>query len=111
VAYGERSGGFTGADPTMVRNYSEKSAVAIDDFVRKTVEEQLKRAVALLKEHKGKLEELAQILLQKENMSFEEFEEIFLGKVSAKEVEAKLEAEDRKAEEEAKAEAQEADEK
>jgi cell division protease FtsH len=107
VAYGERSGsGYTGADPTMVRNYSEKSAIAIDDFVRKTIDDQLKRALDMLKQHKGKLEELALILLQKENMSFEEFEAIFLGKVDPKQIEAKLEEEDRKAEEEAKAEAE-----
>ncbi len=109
IAYGERQGGgYTGADPTLVRNYSEKTAVAIDDFVKKTIQEQLERAVQMLTKDKHKLEELAVILLQKENMTFEEFEEIYLGKVSAKEVEAKLEEEDRKAEEQAKAEAEEA---
>ena len=107
VAYGERQGsGHTGADPAMVRNYSELSAQTIDAFVRETVEAQLKRATDMLIEHKDKLEELTQILLQKENMTFEEFEDIFLGKKDPKQVEAELEAKDREAEEEAKAQAE-----
>ncbi len=107
IAYGVKQGSAAlGADLGSARDFSEAIASKIDTTVYDIVNNELKRAMEMLKEHKGKLEELAQVLLKQETMSFEEFEEIFLGKKSAKEIEKKLEEEDRKAEEEAKAEAE-----
>jgi len=84
VAYGEKEGTmFLGVDPTMARNYSEETARTIDDFVRKTVEEQYQRALGILKKHREKLEELVVILLKQETMSVEEFKVVFEGKTAA----------------------------
>lgn len=81
VSYGERQGTvFLGVDPQLSRNYSEEMAKQIDAFVRKTLQEQYLRAAGFLKTHRKKLEELAQILLEKETMSVGEFTEIFDGK-------------------------------
>ena len=81
VAYGEKSGTMhLGVDPSTVRNYSEEKARQIDAFVKKTIDTQYDRALAILKKHKKPLEELAKILLKKETMSDSEFVEIFEGK-------------------------------
>ncbi|MEI8230894.1 MAG: ATP-dependent zinc metalloprotease FtsH [Candidatus Peregrinibacteria bacterium] len=79
VTYGERQGSMFGVDPSMSRNYSEEMARLIDDFVRRTLDEQYVRAAGFLNTHKAKLEELCKILLKKETMSLDEFMEIFDG--------------------------------
>jgi len=81
VSYGEREGTiFLGVDPAYTRNYSEEKAKQIDSFVRKTIEQQYKRALVFLRQHRKKLDKLAVILLKKETMTVEEFEETFTGK-------------------------------
>jgi cell division protease FtsH len=78
VTYGERQGSlFLGVDPSMARNFSEEMAKKIDDFIRKTIDEQYARAKGFITKHRKKLEELAEILLKKETMSVEEFLEVF----------------------------------
>lgn len=85
VAYGEKQGSmFHGVDPSMARNYSEKTANEIDEFVRTTLEDQYKRALTILKKHRKKLDELTKILLKKETMSIEEFVDIFAAKKGKK---------------------------
>lgn len=76
VTYGEKHGTmFLGVDPAVTRNYSEETARKIDEFVKKTLREQLKRAEKFITKHKKKLDKLAKILLKKETMSVEEFRE------------------------------------
>lgn len=80
VSYGEKQGSmFLGVDPAMNRNYSEAMAQHIDEFVRTTIDEQYARAIGFLKKHKAKLDDLCQMLLQKETMTVEEFLEVFDG--------------------------------
>jgi len=52
-------------------------AEEIDREVRKLVDEAYRMAGALLKEYRQKLDEVAQALLEKENLTREEFEAIF----------------------------------
>jgi len=86
VAYGERQGTiFLGVDPAFTRNYSEEKAKEIDTFVKHSIEEQYGRAMGMLKQHRSKLDELAQILLKDETMTIEEFLKIFEGKKRAEE--------------------------
>lgn len=81
VAYGETQGTmFLGVDPTLFRNYSEESARKIDEFVRKTLEEQYQRALGYLTQHLQKLHELAKALLRKETLTVQEFKKLFEGK-------------------------------
>jgi cell division protease FtsH len=78
VTYGERMGTvFLGVDPSVARNYSERTAEAIDSFVRNTIEGQYTRAVEMLRTHRGKLDELAALLLQKETLLEDEFLAVF----------------------------------
>ncbi len=89
VVYGEKQGSmFLGVDPGMARNYSDGMAQKIDDYVRKIIGEQYVRAKGYLIKHRGKLDELAKLLLHKETLTVEEFVEVFDGEVG-KEIEKK----------------------
>lgn len=81
VAYGDSHGSAAlGVDLGNTRNYSEETAKRIDEFARKVINEQYKRAFDILKKHEGKLKELAVELLKQETMSVEEFVALFEGK-------------------------------
>jgi len=89
VVYGEKQGSAAlGVDLGSTRNYSEKSAQKIDDFVQSTIAEQYKRALGYLKKHEKKLHSLTEILLVKETMSVEEFILEFDAKASPQEKKA-----------------------
>jgi cell division protease FtsH len=57
--------------------FSEKTAELIDQEVKSLVEKAYKRALGLLKKNRGKLNELATILLEKEVIFSEDLEKIF----------------------------------
>lgn len=63
---------FLGRDITEERDYSEETARAIDQEVRKIVDECYARAKELLKKNKKKLSLLAETLLEREVMDGEE---------------------------------------
>ncbi|MBP9750667.1 MAG: ATP-dependent zinc metalloprotease FtsH [Candidatus Peribacteraceae bacterium] len=87
VAYGERQGTASlGVELGQSRNYSENVAVRIDAFVQQTLEEQYERAKGFVRKHKAKIDELAELLLKKENLTVEEFLEVFEGKKKASEI-------------------------
>lgn len=89
VTYGEKQGSmFPGVDPGMSQNYSDALAQKIDEYVRSAIAEQYVRAKAFLVKSRGKLDELAKLLLQKETLTVEEFLEVFDGE-AGKEIEKK----------------------
>lgn len=89
VTYGEKQGSmFLGVDPGMSRNYSDALAQKIDEYVRSVIAEQYVRAKGFLVKFRGKLDELAKLLLQKETLSVGEFLEVFDG-AQGKEIEKK----------------------
>ncbi|QBA63514.1 ATP-dependent zinc metalloprotease FtsH [Muriicola soli] len=67
---GQNEYGFT-------KPYSEETAQRIDEEISKLIEEQYSRAIEVLKEHKDKLTELAERLLEKEVIFKEDLEKIF----------------------------------
>jgi cell division protease FtsH len=67
---GQNEYGFT-------KPYSEVTAKLIDDEISKMIEEQYKRAINILKEHKEKLITLANRLLEKEVIFKDDLEHIF----------------------------------
>lgn len=67
---GQNEYGFT-------KPYSEVTAKLIDDEISKMIEEQYKRAISILKEHKDKLTALANRLLEKEVIFKDDLEHIF----------------------------------
>ncbi|MFH1444054.1 MAG: ATP-dependent zinc metalloprotease FtsH [Candidatus Peregrinibacteria bacterium] len=81
VSYGEKQGTmFLGTEAAVARNYSEEMARKIDEFVKKTLQDQYERAVEFLQQHQGKLESLAKGLMKKETMMVDEFLDIFEGR-------------------------------
>jgi len=69
LAFGENQEHiFLGKEIAREQNYSERTAQQIDDTISEIVQEQYKRAQAILKEKENCLEILAQALLQYETL-------------------------------------------
>ncbi len=68
---------FLGREISEQRDYSEAIAEQIDREVRKIVDEAYKIAQKTLKQYRGKLDDVADALLEKETITREEFEAIF----------------------------------
>ena len=68
---------FLGRDFTQSKNYSEEVAAAIDSEVKRIIDAAYKTAEEILKSNIDKLHVVAGILLEKEKIDSEEFEEIF----------------------------------
>jgi cell division protease FtsH len=75
--FGEPTGSvFLGRDLMEQRNYSEDSAVLIDNEVHRILDHAYMRAKTILQDHHDKLILLSTMLLEKENIDREEFETI-----------------------------------
>jgi len=68
---------FLGRDFNQQRNFSDATAGVIDDEVKKIVDKAYKTAEYILTQNIDKLHTVAGILLEKEKIDGEEFEEIF----------------------------------
>jgi cell division protease FtsH len=92
LAFGEKEGEvFLGRDFGHVKNYSEATAMAIDEEIRRIVEENHVRTRELLSEHKDALIEVAEALLERENMDGSEIREMVFGPEEVKPEETKPE--------------------
>ncbi len=77
VVFGQHSETvFLGKEIHEQRNYSEKVAADIDAEVDRIIKEALKRSIELIKENKGKLDEIAKKLIETETIEKEEFEKL-----------------------------------
>ena len=68
---------FLGRDFAQSKEYSEETAAIIDEEVKKIVDKAYKEAKQILTEHIDKLHAVAGILLEKEKIESDEFEQIF----------------------------------
>ena len=68
---------FIGRDLAHTRAYGENIAGVIDNEIKRIVDECYGRAKGLLKEHEGILHKCANLLLEKEKIGRDEFEELF----------------------------------
>jgi len=77
VALGRSQGGmFLGRDIAAERDFSEDTAATIDDEVSQLVEEAYRRATAVLTNNRAVLDELAEMLVEKETVDAEELQEL-----------------------------------
>jgi len=77
VALGRQQGGmFLGRDIMAERDFSEETAAAIDDEVRNLVEQAYRRAKSVLIENRIVLDQLAQMLVERETVDSEELQEL-----------------------------------
>ena len=67
---------FLGRDFTQQKNFSEETAGLIDEEVKKIVDTAYQRAVDILNEHMDQLHKVAGVLLDKEKIDGDEFEQI-----------------------------------
>ncbi len=77
ITYGKKQQlQFLGVEGQEERNYSDETALIIDEEVRKLIEEGFQRATNIIKEQRSTLDKLASRLEEKEVISGEEVEEI-----------------------------------
>nr|WP_211176260.1 ATP-dependent zinc metalloprotease FtsH3 [Brasilonema sp. UFV-L1] len=77
VALGRQQGNmFLGRDIMAERDFSEETAAAIDEEVRKLVETAYQRARQVLENNRHILDQLAQMLVEKETVDAEELQEL-----------------------------------
>lgn len=67
---------FLGRDMVEDRNYSEEMAYAIDQEIRRIVDECHQRAQKILSEHRAVLDRLVEVLLEKETIDGEELDQL-----------------------------------
>ncbi|HRT99269.1 MAG TPA: cell division protein FtsH, partial [Ignavibacteriales bacterium] len=80
LAYGSREEEiFLGREITKHKDYSEKTAEAIDAEVKRIVDDAMNRAMTLLKENIDTLHRLAKYLLEREILDAEEIDAIIKG--------------------------------
>jgi len=68
---------FLGREISEQRDYSEAIAIQIDGEVRRLVDEAYAQAQAILKKYRKELDAVANLLLEKESITREEFEKVF----------------------------------
>ena len=68
---------FLGRDFAQSKEYSEETAAIVDEEVKSIVDFAYKKAEEILREHVDKLHRVAGVLLEKEKIDGEEFDEIF----------------------------------
>ncbi|MFH1479600.1 MAG: ATP-dependent zinc metalloprotease FtsH [Candidatus Omnitrophota bacterium] len=87
ITFGKRdSQVFLGRDLTEEKNYSEQTAVDIDNEVRKIIDGSYEVAKKELSKNKDKLKALSDALLEKEVMDFEEVKKIVFPEPSKEEI-------------------------
>ncbi len=69
---------FIGRDLAQTRSYSEQVAGTIDAEIKRIVDDCYTKAKAVILEHREVLDACAELLLKKEKISREEFEELFV---------------------------------
>ncbi len=68
---------FIGKSMTQTRPYSEQTAAAMDEEIRRIIDEAYERCQSILEENRDHLITVAEFLLEHETMSGEEFEKVF----------------------------------
>ena len=70
---------FIGRDWGHEKSYSEETAGVIDEEVKKIIDNAYAEAKNILREHRDKLDRVAEVLVEKEKITGEEFDQIFEG--------------------------------
>jgi cell division protease FtsH len=84
LAFGEKEGEvFLGRDFGHVKNYSEATAVAIDEEIRRIVEDCYRRTRDILDQNRSALIKVSEYLLERENVDGSEIRELVFGPAAA----------------------------
>jgi len=71
---------FLGRDMAMHKNFSEETAIKIDEEIKRIVDESYNRAITILRDHEHSLHRLSLCLMEKENLTGNEVDDIIAGK-------------------------------
>ena len=96
---------FLGGGIQATREYSDKMAEAMDDFIKATLENRYKEVVKRLKEYGDAIEEIVKLLYKKENITGEEVRNIIINFEKEHSIESKVDFISDDIEEELKADA------
>ena len=77
ICYDDDNEVFIGRDFGQTRGYSERIAAEIDEEVKRIIDECYAKAKEIILEHRDVLDACAELLLEKEKISREEFEALF----------------------------------
>ncbi len=69
---------FLGGGMANTREYSEKTAEAMDEFIKNSLDEHYKNVKARLEEYRGAIENMVSLLYEKENITGDEVREIII---------------------------------
>ncbi|HHU17855.1 MAG: ATP-dependent zinc metalloprotease FtsH [Anaerovoracaceae bacterium] len=86
VNYSSSDEVFLGKDFSTRKNYSEEMASEIDEEIRTIIEDAFATAEKLLSENIDKLHTIAEVLLEIETLDGEQFEALFTGEKTAKQI-------------------------
>ena len=86
---------FLGREITAEKNYSEKTAELIDAEVERFIQNAIKQAEKIIKDHKNQMELLVKTLLEKEVIEKEEFEKLLGPKKTSEEKEETIKKEEK----------------
>ena len=70
---------FLGRDMAMHKNFSEETAIKIDQEIKRIVDESYHRAITILRDNEDSLHRLSLCLIEKENLSGTEVDDIIAG--------------------------------
>ena len=94
LSFGDKEGEiFLGRDFGHTKNYSEDTAVLIDNEIRDIVTRNYNRIKKLIEENKDKLEAIAEALLERETVDGDEIRRLVFGDSQTKEAPTKEEEE------------------
>ena len=82
VFHGNSEEVFLGRELVQSKSYSEEMAAKIDEELKKMLESCMDKATAILKDNLDKLHRIADVLIEKEKLTGEEFEELFNGEAA-----------------------------
>lgn len=94
VNYSSSDEVFLGKDFTSKKNYSEEIANEIDEEIRRIIEDAYIQAEKLLNSNMDKLHAVAKALLEVETLDANQFEALFVGKLTAEELSEKVKEEE-----------------
>jgi cell division protease FtsH len=71
---------FLGREMTTHKNFSEETALKIDEEIKRIVDESYTRAITILRENEEILHNLSICLIEKENLTGDEVDDIIAGR-------------------------------
>ncbi len=96
---------FLGGPQQSVREYSDKMAEGMDDFIKSSLKEHYDEVISRLEEYRDAIEKMVALLYKKENITGEEVRNIIINFEEANGIESKVEIVDNEIEQELKEDA------